>query len=144
MTRRITLTTPASIARAKQIRRLLKLRPRTAHDLSLSMGITKTSINNYLVALRDQAHIIDWTHEGGPEQARTYPRAIWAWGAGEDMPRPARKTSLQYMREYHARAKQHPERYPLVNKRRLLRALRGRPRSSPLQALVSATLHANQ
>lgn len=150
------MTRAVSTDRARRIVWLLIEQPRTAVALARALGVRKAAVNKCLRAMRGkQVHIVRWTRRADPTgTGRAYPRAVYGVGSGHDAAKPAPKTGAQCARDYYARSRRDPERYlkaergrkrraTLAREQRLLGVLRERPATTPLGAMVTATLYAS-
>ena len=135
--------------RTQQIIDLLTKRPHTSAELAKATGTTLTTIGKYLHPLRgDVIHISGWTVVQG-ERAWTLV-AQWSVGTGPDVVKPPPKQirpkpwALTEGNEAHTQADRSDQkrRDAIKQADALVSKLRKAPAANPLQAMVAATLYA--
>ena len=97
----MTFKNKAALIKMEKIRALLQGAPMTLPALSLAVHCHQRSIYRYLEALDDEIHIADWSRIGN-----NYPVPVFAYGPGEDAPRPQPKKKLSNKAKRKAIARQ--------------------------------------
>ncbi|WP_106351421.1 hypothetical protein [Paraburkholderia fungorum] len=87
-----------------RIREQMELLPGTTLELSMRAIASKRTVQNFIERHRGDVHIVDYRPRGisGP------PPAVFAWGAGEDLPRPEPQSPTVAARKYYRKRRRDP------------------------------------
>ncbi|MBW9132909.1 hypothetical protein JNC05_27925 [Paraburkholderia ginsengiterrae] len=87
-----------------RIREQMEREPGTTAELAARSLASKRTVQNFIERHRAEVRVIDYRPRGisGP------PPAVFAWGAGEDMPRPAPQDATVAARKYYRKRRRDP------------------------------------
>lgn len=87
-----------------RIREQMELLPGTTLELSARAIASKRTVQNFIERHRAEVHIVDYRPRGisGP------PPAVFAWGVGEDLPRPGPQDQTVASRKYYRKRRRDP------------------------------------
>lgn len=91
-----------SVKQAIALRDMLSQTPMTYEQLVAATGMSQPRVAYWRKSNADNIYVAAWA----PDKRGRLFNPVWAWGAGEDAPRPGRsQTSAERMRELRARRK---------------------------------------
>jgi hypothetical protein len=98
----------------EHVRLALATEPATREELASHAGVAVSTVRRFIKAHRAEVRILKYA----PRGADGYAPAVWAWGAGDDAPRPKAKLPKENALAYYRRVR----RDPFVKAKRAARA----------------------